>query len=48
MERDYIDSNRAENPLCKADDAEVLRNDNMSLAEQARWMQDLFRKRTQE
>lgn len=48
LERDYIDSNRAENPLCKADDAEVLRNDNMSLAEQARWMQDLFRKRTQE
>lgn len=48
LERDDIDSNRAESPLRKADDADVLCNDNMSLAEQARWMHDLFRKRTQE
>ncbi|MCM1320317.1 MAG: (d)CMP kinase [Muribaculaceae bacterium] len=41
-ERDYIDSHRAESPLRKADDAEVLCNDNMSIKEQEQWMLNLF------
>lgn len=41
-ERDYIDSHREESPLCKADDARLLDNDNMAPADQMRWLLDLY------
>lgn len=37
-ERDRIDTTRAESPLRQADDAIVLDNSNMTLAEQKEWM----------
>ena len=37
-ERDYIDMNREESPLRKADDALVLDNDNMTREEQNAWL----------
>ena len=36
--RDFIDQNRAESPLRKADDAIELNNDNMTLEEQNKWL----------
>ena len=43
-ERDRIDSTRAESPLRKADDAVVLDNSNMTIAEQDKWLLDLYNK----
>ena len=41
-ERDYIDQNRAESPLRKADDAYELDNSSMSLDEQNEWLLNLY------
>lgn len=41
-ERDYIDMNRAESPLRKADDAVVLNNSDMTIEEQDKWLLDLY------
>ena len=40
--RDLIDSTRAESPLRQADDALVLDNSNMTIAEQKQWLLDKF------
>jgi len=45
-ERDYIDSHRAESPLRQADDAILLDNSNMTIAEQKQWLLDRFKERT--
>lgn len=37
-ERDYIDSHREVSPLCKADDAVLLDNSEMTIAEQNEWL----------
>lgn len=42
MERDRIDSTRAESPLRKADDAIMLDNSGMSIDEQDRWLYTQF------
>lgn len=42
LERDHIDSTRAESPLRKADDATVLCNDDMTPEAQHDWMLSLF------
>ncbi|MBQ3555921.1 MAG: (d)CMP kinase [Bacteroidales bacterium] len=47
-ERDRIDQTRAVSPLRKADDALVLDNSNMSLAEQDEWLMNEFQKRVTE
>ena len=44
QERDHIDQTRAESPLRKADDALVLDNSHMSLAEQDEWLLAAFRR----
>lgn len=41
-ERDYIDQNRAESPLRKADDAYELDNSSMTLDEQNDWLLNLY------
>lgn len=41
-ERDYIDSHREVSPLRKADDAILLDNSNMSIAEQDQWLMEHF------
>jgi len=41
-ERDYIDENRKESPLKKADDAIVLDNSNMTPDEQLEWFMTLY------
>lgn len=41
-ERDYIDSHREVSPLRKADDAILLNNSNMSIAEQDQWLMEHF------
>lgn len=43
-ERDRIDTTRAESPLRKADNAVVLDNSNMTIAEQDKWLLDLYNK----
>lgn len=43
QERDYIDSHREASPLRKADDAIVLDNSNMTIAEQKSWLMEKFR-----
>lgn len=43
-QRDYLDQNRAESPLRKADDAVVLDNSTMSREEQNAWLLDLYKK----
>lgn len=43
-ERDYIDQNRKESPLRKAEDAYVLDNSHMTIAEQKAWLLSLYRK----
>lgn len=43
-ERDRIDTTRAESPLRKANDAVVLDNSNMTIAEQDKWLLDLYNK----
>ncbi|MBR2476223.1 MAG: (d)CMP kinase [Bacteroidales bacterium] len=47
-ERDRIDQTRAVSPLRKADDAIVLDNSNMSIAEQDEWLMNEFQKRVTE
>ena len=47
-ERDRIDQTRAVSPLRKADDALVLDNSNMSIAEQDEWLMNEFQKRVTE
>ena len=39
-ERDYIDSHRAVSPLRPADDAVILDNSNLTIAEQKQWLLD--------
>lgn len=45
-ERDYADSHRAVSPLRKADDALLLDNSNMTIAEQKAWLLERFREKT--
>jgi len=45
LERDFIDQNRAESPLRKAEDAVVLDNSYISIEEQMQWFKDLIFKR---
>ena len=44
QERDYIDSHRATSPLRQADDAIVLDNSHMTIAEQKAWLKAEFDK----
>lgn len=46
--RDYLDSTREESPLRKADDAVVLDNSDMTIAEQKAWLLEVVRQRLQE
>ena len=46
QERDYIDSHREVSPLRKADDAILLDNSNMTIAEQKEWLLERFTERT--
>lgn len=43
-ERDYIDQNRSESPLKKADDAILLDNSDMTLEEQDKWLYEQYQK----
>jgi len=43
-ERDYIDTHREISPLSKAEDAILLDNSNMTIAEQKQWLLDKYRK----
>ncbi len=45
QERDYIDSHREVSPLRQADDALLLDNSHMTIAEQKQWLLDRFRER---
>ena len=47
-ERDYIDSHRATSPLRKADDAIELDNSNLTIAEQKKWLYELYLKAAEE
>ena len=42
QERDYIDSHREVSPLRQADDALLLDNSNMTIAQQKQWLMDRF------
>ena len=42
-ERDYIDSHREVSPLRQADDALLLDNSTMTIAEQKEWLMERFR-----
>lgn len=42
QERDYIDSHREVSPLRKADDALLLDNSNMTIAEQKQWLMERY------
>lgn len=42
QERDYIDQHREVGPLCQADDAILLDNSHLSIAEQKQWLADKF------
>lgn len=42
IERDNIDMNRKESPLCRADDAIDLDNSHMTIAEQNQWLLDRY------
>ena len=46
QERDYIDSHREVSPLRQADDALLLDNSHMTIAEQKEWLMQRFRERT--
>ena len=46
QQRDYIDSHREVSPLRKADDALLLDNSHMTIAEQNQWLMDRFMERT--
>lgn len=41
-QRDYIDQNREVSPLVKADDAYILDNSNMTIAEQQEWLLNTY------
>ncbi len=45
QERDYIDSHREVSPLRQADDALLLDNSHMTIAEQKDWLMERFRER---
>ena len=45
-ERDYIDSHREESPLRQAEDALLLDNSDMTIAEQKQWLLKRFQERT--
>ena len=47
-ERDHIDSTRAVAPLRQADDALVLDNSHMTIAEQKQWLLDRFKERVED
>ncbi len=47
-ERDYIDSHREESPLRQAEDAILLDNSEMTIAEQKQWLLDRFHEVTAE
>lgn len=47
-ERDYIDTHRETSPLRQADDALVLDNSQLTIAEQKKWLMDIFKERTKE
>jgi len=47
-QRDYIDQHREVSPLRKADDALLLDNSHMTIAEQKRWLAEQFNKITAE
>lgn len=48
QERDYIDSHREVSPLRPAEDAVILDNSNITIAEQKQWLLDLVEKTTRE
>lgn len=43
-ERDYIDENRSQSPLKKAEDAILLDNSHMTISEQMQWFRQLLKK----
>ena len=45
-QRDYMDQNRAESPLRQAEDAIVLDNSHLTIAEQKAWLLERFEERT--
>ena len=45
-QRDYIDTHRETSPLRQADDALVLDNSHLSIAEQKKWLLEKFEERT--
>ena len=47
-ERDYIDTHRETSPLKQADDALVLDNSHLTIAEQKQWLMEKFHERTAE
>ena len=47
-QRDYIDTHRETSPLRQADDAIVLDNSHLTIAEQKVWLMEKFNERTQE
>jgi len=47
-QRDYIDTHRETSPLRQADDALVLDNSHLTVAEQKVWLMEKFNERTQE
>lgn len=47
-QRDYIDTHRETSPLRQADDALVLDNSHLTIAEQKAWLMETFNERTQE
>lgn len=47
-QRDYIDTYRETSPLRQADDALVLDNSHLTIAEQKAWLMEKFNERTQE
>lgn len=47
-QRDYIDTHRETSPLRQADDALVLDNSHLTIAEQKVWLMEKFYERTQE
>lgn len=48
VERDYLDSHRATSPLRQAEDALLLDNSEMTIAEQNAWLQEQYRRVTSE
>ncbi len=47
-QRDYIDTHRGTSPLRQADDALVLDNSHLTIADQKVWLMEKFNERTQE